>query len=1080
MNIDLTQITSITEYFDKLDEIKAKSLILIAVKDNAGYWLNEEIQAKLSKLGLSQSLIHEEMVGYVAAISDGIVICEQKSPKDGIEEYQGLISGKKIYLLSKPYLSGNTSSIQIDGKEYSNNSRGLNIVVYDNESNRVVDRVSFDTHVQEYDCVHLKTHYDIGIFGWWYNANYGATLTYYALNRAVRDMGYSVVMLFRGSPSATMPKSVSIDFAKRHYDISPRSEIKDLCRFNDLCDTFLLGSDQLWNPDLEKVAGKQFFLDFADDKRLIAYAQSFGNYTRLPEEFTNRYKGLVNRFDAVSVREDYATRTCKDSFGINVPQVCDPVFLVDKKCFEELVDDADIELPNEYLMCFILDPTREKIQLCERVKEKIGVVEAIYFTDLDGANDKAKQFEGVRIFPSSSIENFVKAYQGAKYIITDSFHGTCLSIIFEKNFISLANQGRGKGRFESLMRWLHLESRLFFDLESVIERVEDEVDYTAVREIVTRGRIEGLEWLRKALAMKKTITSKRLKEFLSVETNGRVPENKDGNVVSDVDDRLVRNPEFIKIRILASLLHDYGVKHIVLSPGGRDIPLVRIFEYNEKDFILHRVTDERSAAYYGLGIASAIQQPVACVCTSGTAASNYLPAVTEAFYTGIPLIVITADRLGVYLNQGEDQTIPQKEIYKNVVKKEISLPEGEGYRVEYQVRRDVSDCILESMHHTMGPVHINVPVDDNNVGFKASRDAWRLLPKVYPHLLRVGYDDGEKRMLDWVKELKKSQRILVVYGQQSPLSVEEKKYVEAFASKYNCVIVTEHISNYEGLYALKPANLLLSISQKDFDEQLSPDILITVGGKRFMNDPLTFKIRHGKKNIRHWSVSPDGKVKDFYFRLTSVIEMSQGNFFKWFSEHADSSTNNGIYYEQWRSRIEKCSSPINSRFNTNYLLEQVLPQIPSGSLLHFGVGITHIDSRKYDVSPNVECYCNMGTNGIDGCTSTFMGASVVNKNNLAFLIVGDLSFFYDMNSIWNKELTSRIRILLMNNKGSGLLRGTGLKAIASSHNTSAKGWVESVGFTYLSASDASEFNDKLKIFLSDNTEEPIFFEVFCE
>lgn len=500
MNMDLTKITSITEYLDKLDEIKDKSLILIAVKDNAGYWLNEEIQTKLYKLGLSQSLIHEEMVGYVAAISDGIVICEQKSPKDGIEEYQGFINGKKIYILSKPYLSGNTSSIQIDGKEYSNNSRGLNIVVYDNESNRVVDRVSFDTHVQEYDCVHLKTHYDIGIFGWWYNANYGATLTYYALNRAVSDMGYSVVMLFRGSPSATMPKSVSIDFAKRHYDISPRSEIKDLCRFNDLCDTFLLGSDQLWNPDLEKVAGKQFFLDFAnDDKRLIAYAQSFGNYTRLPEKFSNRYKDLVNRFDAVSVREDYASRTCEESFGVKASQVCDPVFLVDRECFEKLADEADIELPNEYLMCFILDPTREKIELCERVKEKIGLGESIYFTDLDGANDKAKQFENVKVFPSSSIENFIKAYQGANYIVTDSFHGTCLSVIFEKSFISLANHGRGKGRFESLMRWLKLEDRLFFEFDSVMAHVSERINYDSVRRIIDDGRRQGLSWLKNNL-----------------------------------------------------------------------------------------------------------------------------------------------------------------------------------------------------------------------------------------------------------------------------------------------------------------------------------------------------------------------------------------------------------------------------------------------------------------------------------------------------------------------------------------------------------------------------------------------------
>lgn len=151
--------------------------------------------------------------------------------------------------------------------------------------------------------------------------------------------------------------------------------------------------------------------------------------------------------------------------------------------------------------------------------------------------------------------------------------------------------------------------------------------------------------------------------------------------------KLQANRDFKNIRLLATLLRDYGVKHIVLSPGGRDVPIIRMFENNSESFILHRVTDERSAAYYGLGIAAQLRQPVACICTSGTAASNYLPAVTEAYYTGIPLIVITADRYGVYLNHGEDQTIPQKNIYWNVVKMEVTLPESEGWRSDYQARR---------------------------------------------------------------------------------------------------------------------------------------------------------------------------------------------------------------------------------------------------------------------------------------------------------------------------------------------------------------------------------------------------------
>lgn len=545
-------------------------------------------------------------------------------------------------------------------------------------------------------------------------------------------------------------------------------------------------------------------------------------------------------------------------------------------------------------------------------------------------------------------------------------------------------------------------------------------------------------------------------------------------------DKLNKDPVFVKIRVLATLFRDYGVKHITLSPGGLDVPLVRMFEYNEDSFILHRVTDERSAAYFGMGIATQLRQPVACVCTSGTAASNYLPAVTEAYHTGIPLIVVTADRAEVYHGHGEDQTIPQQHIYDGVVKKSISLPEGGGYKAEYQTRRDISDCILETTHNGFGPAHINIMINNAQVGFKAPREAWKLLPMIFPHILRVGFNSGEKRLMDWVTELKKSQRILVVYGQNPPPTERQKKYIEDFANKYNCVIVTDHISNLDCAYSLQPYNMLQAISNSEFNEKLSPDILISVGGKRLMNDPLTIKVRGGLKNIRHWSIAADGKIKDFYFRLTSVIEMSQDKFFEWFSSHAGDSINNGVYYECWRQLSSKYGPPETTLFNTDFIQSRFLPNIPSGSVLHLGVGISFVNSRKYVIDKTVEVYCNMGTNGIDGCTSTFMGQCSVVKDRLCFLIVGDLSFFYDMNSIWNKELSNNIRILMVNNNGSGLLSAQNLKAIAAVHNTSAKGWVESTGFKYISASTKEKYEDELKYFLSMESDAPLFFEVFCQ
>ena len=546
-------------------------------------------------------------------------------------------------------------------------------------------------------------------------------------------------------------------------------------------------------------------------------------------------------------------------------------------------------------------------------------------------------------------------------------------------------------------------------------------------------------------------------------------------------DALNRNPDFINIRLLATLLRDYGIKDIVLSPGGRDVPLVRIFEYNNNIFRLHSVTDERSAAYFAMGLAVQSRRPVACVCTSGTAASNFLPAVTEAYYTGIPLIAITADRYSLYHEQGEDQTISQDTIYSNVVKKEVTLPESAGERERIKAIRDISDCILESTHGVAGPVHINVPVFDIAIGAKTPRQYWSLLSRISPHILRVAAYQGHAEVMRWVDSLKQSQRILLVYGQNYPLTEDQKKKVESFASKYNCVIVTDHISNLRCAHSLDTYNMLRKMSQKEFDEKLSPDILITVGGKRLMNDPLTFKIRHGKKNVRHWSVRPDGKIVDFYFRLTSVLEMSQDYFFDFFERNAGDIRNNGVYYNEWRQIHEQYNPPEINVFNAHYVQSRFLPRIPSGSFLHLGVGQTFIDSRMFPVPENVNVYCNMGTNGIDGSTSTFMGqCSAAGKDTLCFLLVGDLSFFYDMNSIWNKKLSSNVRILMVNNAGSGLLRGNGLKYITAEHMTRARGWVEDNDFEYLSANNFRDFDEKLEYFLSDKVTRPLFFEVFCD
>lgn len=924
----------------------------------------------------------------------------------------------------------------------------------------------------------MNKHYNVGIYGWWGHDNFGGCLTYFALQRTIKNLGFSVLMIQEatGLPGRYTIRDdcIAMKFAKKQYDCAPQGHVNNLADFNKICDMFVVGGDQLWNNRI-CFSKEDVFLNFADEnKTKISYSTSFGAADfNPPQQFLNATYPLLKRFDAVSVREDYAVDIAKNFYGVNAVKIIDAVFLPEKETYFEAYKDADVKLPNkDYLLAFILNPSSEKRKQIEQIAKKLNL-DILCIPDAAAAYHKDFNdiFKGLKILTPLSVENFLKAYSNASYIITDSFHGTCMSYVFRKPFSVYYNNIRGQDRFISLMNTLQLDNRQIKENQTEEELLQNinigfDIDWTKADINVKKEKEFALNWLKNNL----------IKRTKSV----NIPNSYYKFFDLSASTALSQNFDFIKIRLLATLLRDYGVKHVVLSPGGRDVPLIRMFEHNEDQFILHRVTDERSAAYFGLGLASQLRKPVACVCTSGTAASNYLPAVTEAYYTGVPLIMITADRRGYYLNQGEDQTIPQKGIYHNVVKKEFSIPEAWDKGTEIQCRREISDCILETTHHTFGPVHINITIDNIGIGANVPREGWKLLPFIYPHILRVDFNDGESKMLAWVDALKKSQRILLVYGQNYQPNEKQLRNIEAFAKKYNCVIVTDHISNLKCGYSLAPFVMLNSISQDEFNRELSPDILITVGGKRLMNDPLTFKVRGGYGNIRHWSVSPNGQVKDFYFRLSSVIECSQDYFFEWFAEKAGDISNNGVYFGKWKALIDKFSAPIITNFNAHYIQSKFLPAIPKNSFLHLGVGQSFFDCRRHNIEKSVEVYCNMGTNGIDGCTSTFMGQCAVIKDRLCFLLVGDLSFFYDMNAIWNKKLSSNMRILLVNNNGSGLLRGHNLKAVTSEHNTSAEGWVKSTGFEYISAHNKEEFEEKLKYFLSNKPERALFFEVFCQ
>lgn len=906
-------------------------------------------------------------------------------------------------------------------------------------------------------------HYDVGITGYWYATNYGSVVTYYALSRAIEKMGLSTVLIDRPEKEKDPEGEdvISRNFLRDHTAISESVSWDDYRKINEFCDSYVIGSDQVWTRDAIRHMKYMFFLSFADEsKRKVAYAPSFGTnkFDVSEEEFIAVKKHLCD-FNAISVREDGGKQLLKEKFGIEAEQTMDPVFLINQEEYHKISAESDIDVNEKYILAYVLDPTPDKENAIQKLKEKFGLKIKIVLDGRKGTFeknlDKFTVCDKNDIIRDVNVQDWVKLFENAENIITDSHHGLAMGIIFNKQIICYANHGRGYVRFTSLLGLLEMQNRMIQNSgELTDDLIESAIDYSHVMKILNTKVEDSRTWLKNALLGEK-------KKVKTVDA-----------VVPKTERKWI--PDFERCRMVVSMLKQYGIKHVVLSSGTRNLNLCRFFEANSW-FETHQVIDERSAGFYAMGLALELKSTVALCCTSGTAASNYLTAVTEAYYQGVPLVVITADRYPCYLGQMEDQTIPQTTIFDKVCKKSVSLPVNTGYLADWETRRMIADALLEVNHHGAGPVQINVPI----------QDIQRLPPRKeelflwnYRKIMRVTRDDDTEIWKSYVEKLSHAKRILVVYGQNSPLSDDETRYVSEFMNKYNCAVVVDHLSNFRNEDTILSFPILKGMSQQEFDETLSPDIVITVGGKRMLNDPITYKLRGMKKEYEHWRIAEDGNVADMFRKLTTVFECRQEYFFKYFVENSNEIQNDKEYKDSWkRFEIKSLGADHMLEYGQKYTIEALMKGIPNYSLLHIGIGNTVMYTNIYPLMPNVEVYCNMGTNGIDGCASTYMGHVAV-TDKLAFLVIGDLSFFYDLNSVFNKTLKSNIRIFMSNNDGAGLLRDLQSPAITHAHHVVARDYVRSLGFYYLSATNKEEYEEALKIFLSDEVKQPIFFEVF--
>lgn len=527
---------------------------------------------------------------------------------------------------------------------------------------------------------------------------------------------------------------------------------------------------------------------------------------------------------------------------------------------------------------------------------------------------------------------------------------------------------------------------------------------------------------------------------------------------------------------LAALLRAHGIKKVVLCPGSRNIPIVQTLA-NIPDFTCYPVTDERSAGFFALGQALHGGTPVAVCCTSGTALLNLHPAVAEAYYQQVPLIVISADRPEAWIGQMDGQTLPQPGVFGSLVKKSVTLPEIQTEEDEWYCNRLINEALLELDHHGRGPVHINVPVSDPFFLLPVTE-----LPEARVITRYQGLTVYDKDYQPLINRLNKYQRRMAVVGQMNLIYLFDKKYTKLLYKHF--AWITENISNrtIPGLPIKNIEPLLCSMNFEEL-EKMRPELLITYGGHIISKRLKKFLRRHPPKE--HWHISADGEIVDLYGSLTTVIEMDPFEFLEKIAPMMDNRAPE--YPRIWEAKskaIPKADFP----YSEMSAIGKVITQLPTPCSLHLANSSAVRYAQFFDLPEEVEILSNRGTNGIEGSLSTALGYATA-SNKLNFVVIGDLSFFYDMNALWNNNYGSNIRILLLNNSGGEIfhaLPGLELHANASrfviaNHHTSARAWAEDRGFEYLTAKDGTELESTVRRFIEPNiTDRPMLLEVFTE
>ena len=529
-------------------------------------------------------------------------------------------------------------------------------------------------------------------------------------------------------------------------------------------------------------------------------------------------------------------------------------------------------------------------------------------------------------------------------------------------------------------------------------------------------------------------------------------------------------PKIPLAQSIIEICQQKGVQHIVISPGSRNAPLTIGFT-NNPYFKCYSIADERCAAFFALGIAQQIQKPVVVVCTSGSALLNYYPAIAEAFYSQIPLIVISADRPQNKIDIGDGQTIRQENVFANHSLYNANLQENISTENDNNIEMALHVAVTQK-----GPVHINAPFEEPLYETVSEL-------QVQPDIVDFNTESktfslGYSTIETWNKAAKK----LVLVGELFPNSVEQH-FLDVLANDPSVVVLTEKTSNlHHPTFIDQIDTLITPFTDEDF-KAFQPEILLTFGGMVVSKRIKAFLRKY--KPTHHWHVD-ELRAYDTFGALTNHFETKINTFLsQLLTEETIESSYQSSIATIWKDRVAKHQEyTAKIPFSDFKVFDFICQNVPKNSQLQVSNSSAIRYLQLFDLDKSIQVFCNRGTSGIDGSTSTAIGAALT-SDLPTMLITGDISFLYDSNALWNNYIPKNFKIILLNNCGGGIFRilpghqetETFNTYFETSHQLNALHLAKMYGFDYYTATDEDSLKTSYKSFLNQNNK-PCILEIF--